>query len=81
MRCGVQIRRQPRELLAGIPGIALVEIPESDMCCGSAGIYNLVQPEAAAALGDRKARHVAPLRPDIIVTGNPGCTLQISAAC
>jgi glycolate oxidase iron-sulfur subunit len=75
------IRRQPRDLLAGIPGITLVEIAESDMCCGSAGIYNLVEPEAAAALGERKARHVAAVAPDIIATGNPGCTMQIAAAC
>jgi glycolate oxidase iron-sulfur subunit len=74
------IRRQPRELLAGIPGVTLVEVAEPDICCGSAGIYNLVQPEAAAALGDRKARHIDAVQPDLIVTGNPGCTLQIGAA-
>jgi glycolate oxidase iron-sulfur subunit len=53
---------------------------ESEICCGSAGIYNLVQPEPAAELGERKARHIAALEPDLIATGNPGCTLQITAA-
>jgi glycolate oxidase iron-sulfur subunit len=74
------IRRQPRELLAGIPGLTLVEIGEPDMCCGSAGIYNIVQPEPAAALGERKARHVAAAKADLIATGNPGCIVQLSAA-
>jgi glycolate oxidase iron-sulfur subunit len=75
------IRTQPRDLLRSIPGIELVEIAEPEICCGSAGIYNLVQPEAGAALGERKARHVLAAAPDIIATGNPGCTLQIRAAC
>jgi glycolate oxidase iron-sulfur subunit len=75
------IRAQPREILRGIPGIDLVELAEPDVCCGSAGIYNLVQPDAAAALGARKAAHVAAARPDIIATANPGCALQIAAAC
>ena len=76
-----RVRAQPRALLAQIPGLTVVDIAEPDMCCGSAGIYNLVQPEAAAALGDRKAQHVKTLQPDIIATGNPGCTLQLAAAC
>ena len=75
------VRAQPRALLAQIPGLTLVDIAEPDMCCGSAGIYNLVQPEPAAALGERKARHIMALQPDVIATGNPGCTLQITAAC
>jgi glycolate oxidase iron-sulfur subunit len=74
------VRAQPRELLAAIPGIELLTPAESDICCGSAGIYNLVQPEPAAQLGERKARHIAALKPDMIATGNPGCTLQIAAA-
>ena len=53
---------------------------ESDICCGSAGIYNLVQPDPAAQLGERKARHIAALSPDLIATANPGCMLQIAAA-
>jgi len=77
---GQQVRAQPRQLLSGIPGLELVSPGESEMCCGSAGIYNLVQPATAAALGRRKVRHLAALTPDIIATGNPGCTLQIAAA-
>jgi glycolate oxidase iron-sulfur subunit len=74
------IRIQPRALLRGIPQLELLEIPESAICCGSAGIYNLVQPEAAAELGDRKAGHVAALDADTVVTGNPGCLLQLQSA-
>jgi len=74
------IRVQPRSLLANIPGLELVEIPESAVCCGSAGIYNLVQPDAANALGDRKAQLIAPLNVDVIATGNPGCLLQLQSA-
>ena len=76
-----RVRAQPRTLLAQIPGLTVLDIAEPDMCCGSAGIYNLVQPEAAAALGDRKAQHIKTLQPDIIATANPGCTLQLAAAC
>jgi glycolate dehydrogenase iron-sulfur subunit len=74
------IRAQPRALLAQIPGLELMEIPESPICCGSAGIYNLVQPEAAAELGDRKARLIAPLKAEVVATGNPGCILQLQAS-
>jgi glycolate oxidase iron-sulfur subunit len=74
------IRLQPRSLLTNIPGIELVEIPEAAVCCGSAGIYNLVQPDAANALGDRKAELIAPLNVDVIATGNPGCLLQLQSA-
>jgi glycolate oxidase iron-sulfur subunit len=74
------VRSQPRQLLTSIPGIELLTPAESDICCGSAGIYNLVQPDAASDLGARKVRHIAELRPDVIATGNPGCVLQIAAA-
>lgn len=74
------VRSQPRSLLQQIPGMQLLEIPEGPICCGSAGIYNLVQPEAATELGDRKARLIAPLQPDIVATGNPGCILQLQSA-
>jgi len=74
------IRVQPRVLLAQIPGLELCEIPEPAICCGSAGIYNLVQPGPARELGERKARHVAGLKPDIVATGNPGCLLQLQAS-
>ncbi|OFW34913.1 MAG: glycolate oxidase [Acidobacteria bacterium RIFCSPLOWO2_12_FULL_67_14] len=71
---------QPRQLLASIPGLEVTSPAEADICCGSAGIYNLVEPDAAGALGDRKATHLAALAPDIIATANPGCMLQIAAA-
>jgi glycolate oxidase iron-sulfur subunit len=74
------VRAQPRAMLATIPGVELLSPSEPELCCGSAGIYNLVQPEAAAQLGERKARHIAALAPDLIATGNPGCILQIAAA-
>ena len=74
------VRQQPRAVLASIPGVTVLPIAESDICCGSAGIFNLVQPEMAAALGDRKAGHIADTSPDVVVTSNPGCILQIRAA-
>jgi glycolate oxidase iron-sulfur subunit len=77
---GQGVRSEPRSLLQAIPGVELLTPAESDICCGSAGIYNLVQPEPAGELGRRKARHIAALSPDMIATGNPGCTLQIAAA-
>jgi len=74
------VRAQPRLLLRQIPGMQVMEIPESPICCGSAGIYNLVQPDAAKELGDRKARLIVPLQADVVATGNPGCILQLQAA-
>jgi glycolate oxidase iron-sulfur subunit len=74
------VRSQPRVLLSKIPGLELAEIPEAPICCGSAGIYNLVQPDAANALGDRKAELIAPLKADVVATGNPGCILQMQSA-
>ncbi|HEV2194541.1 MAG TPA: glycolate oxidase subunit GlcF [Candidatus Acidoferrum sp.] len=74
------VRSQPRDLLAGIPGLELVEIPESAFCCGSAGIYNLVQPDAANSLGDRKAELISHLGADVVATGNPGCVLQLQSS-
>ena len=71
------VRSQPRALLSKIPSLQLAEIPESAICCGSAGIYNLVQPDAANAIGDRKASLIAPLKADVVATGNPGCLLQL----
>jgi glycolate oxidase iron-sulfur subunit len=77
---GQGVRAEPRALLQAIPGVEILTPAESDICCGSAGIYNLVQPAPARELGMRKARHIAALSPDMIATGNPGCTLQIAAA-
>jgi glycolate oxidase iron-sulfur subunit len=74
------VRQPPRDLLQSIPELELVPLAEPEMCCGSAGIYNLVEPEAARQLGDRKAAHLAAARPDVVASANPGCTLQIAAA-
>jgi glycolate oxidase iron-sulfur subunit len=74
------IRAQPRALLAGIPGLDLREIAEAEICCGSAGVYNLLQPEPALALGDRKAANVAATGAEVLVTANPGCLMQIRNA-
>ncbi|GAA3151163.1 glycolate oxidase subunit GlcF [Planomonospora alba] len=74
------VRSQPRELLSAIPGLELREVAESSICCGSAGTYNIFQPEAARALGDRKAERVLATGADLLVSANPGCTMQITAA-
>ena len=71
------IREEPRTLLRGIPGLELLEIPDGDQCCGSAGIYNLIEPASADEIGARKADNVLSTRPDLIASANPGCTLQI----
>jgi glycolate oxidase iron-sulfur subunit len=75
-----KVRAEPRALLRSIPGLELLEPAEQELCCGSAGIYNLVQPEAARQLGDRKAAKVIATAPDVYVSANPGCLLQVSAA-
>jgi glycolate oxidase iron-sulfur subunit len=75
-----RVRTQPRALLAAIPGLKLEELAEGAICCGSAGIYNLVEPETANELGDRKAQHITAAQPDAVATGNPGCLLQLRAA-
>jgi glycolate oxidase iron-sulfur subunit len=75
-----KVRTEPRALLAAIPGLTLLEIPESAICCGSAGIYNLVQPQTANELADRKAQLIAATGADAVATGNPGCLLQLRAA-
>ncbi len=72
-----RIFAQPRQLLAGIPGLTLLEVPDGNQCCGSAGIYNLVQPESADQIGARKVDNVLSLGADLLASANPGCTLQI----
>ena len=62
-----------------IPGVTLLEVPEGELCCGSAGTYNIEQPELAGQLGDRKARNVLSTRPDIVVSGNVGCHTQLQS--
>jgi glycolate oxidase iron-sulfur subunit len=74
------IRRQPRDLLREIPGLELVEPSDPGTCCGSAGVYNLLQPEAAGELGARKAASVLATGAPLVISANPGCSLQISAA-
>ena len=75
-----RITLQPRTLLRAIPGLTLTEIADGGTCCGSAGIYNLVQPQTAAELGARKARSVRATGADLLVSANPGCALQITTA-
>jgi glycolate oxidase iron-sulfur subunit len=74
---GQKIRREPRELLAQVPQLVVRDLPESDWCCGSAGIYNLTQPEMASRLLARKVNHVLSTGAEAVVTANPGCILQI----
>lgn len=73
------VKAAPRALLRAIPGVELVEIPEGDLCCGSAGTYSLEQPELAAQLGVRKARNILGTAPDLIASGNIGCHTQIQS--
>jgi glycolate oxidase iron-sulfur subunit len=75
-----RITAPPRRLLAQIPGLRLREMNESSLCCGSAGIYNLTQPEMAGRLGARKAERIMEVAPDLVITANPGCAIQMAAA-
>ncbi len=74
---GQQIRNQPRKLLRSIPGLELVEMPESDWCCGAAGTYNLTQPEMSTRLAERKLANADKTKAEIIATGNAGCLMQL----
>jgi glycolate oxidase iron-sulfur subunit len=74
------IRSQPRQLLRGIPGLELKEINEAELCCGSAGIYNILNPEPARELGDRKAKNVMATGAQMLVTANPGCLMQVASS-
>src|SRR5690606_22988007 len=74
------VRAQPRAVLATVPGLVVREIAEGDLCCGSAGIYNLTNPGPARELGDRKAANVAATGAQLLVTSNPGCLMQITDA-
>jgi glycolate oxidase iron-sulfur subunit len=71
------VRTQPRAVLGKIPELQILETAEAALCCGSAGIYNLVRPGPAQELGERKVRHVLATAPDIVASGNPGCLLQL----
>jgi glycolate oxidase iron-sulfur subunit len=76
---GQKVRTQPRDLLAAVPGLELVEFKDPDWCCGSAGIYNFLQPELAAQLQEKKVANLMAVEPDVVVTGNPGCHAWIEA--
>lgn len=73
------VSQPPRDVLRSIPGLELREIDEADVCCGSAGIYNLLEPDTAAQLRDRKVRHLLETDADVVVSGNPGCLMQIAS--
>ncbi len=74
---GQKVVSQPRQVLMSIPGLVLKELPESNWCCGSAGIYNITQPEQSRKLLDRKVGHIASTRAPVVATSNPGCHLQL----
>ena len=78
---GQRVRHEPRRLLARIPGVRLVELGDSDLCCGSAGVYNLLEPEMARDLLDRKLARIAETGARVVAAANPGCLLQIAAGC
>jgi glycolate oxidase iron-sulfur subunit len=71
------VRREPRQLLRRIPGVELVELPDAHLCCGSAGSYNLDQPQIAAALGEQKARAIIATGATVLASGNIGCLTQL----
>src|SRR5258705_12939890 len=71
------IPQHPRQLLSGIPQLEVAEIAEASLCCGSAGVYNLLQPEPAQQLGDRKVGHLLDTHSQAVVSANPGCLLQL----
>ena len=78
---GQKVTTQPRALLKSIPGVKLVELPEASWCCGSAGIYNITQPEMADDLLRRKVGHIKTTGANVVATGNPGCLLQVQNGC
>jgi len=76
---GLGVRDNPRKLLRSIPGVRLIELAESDVCCGSAGSYNLTEPEMARTLAKRKVDNIIATDADYVVLSNPGCEFQIAA--
>ncbi len=78
---GQKIVNQPRQILKSIPGLECVELPEATWCCGSAGIYNLTQPEMAGQLLERKIRNIRSTGARVVATANPGCLLQLINGC
>jgi glycolate oxidase iron-sulfur subunit len=78
---GQRVRAEPRALLRRIPELTLVDLPDSDLCCGSAGVYNLLEPDMAGELGRRKAARIRETGARIVAAGNPGCLMQIRQHC
>lgn len=78
---GQRVRQEPRALLRKIPGLRLVELVDSDLCCGSAGVYNLLEPALARELLDRKLQRIVESGARVVAAGNPGCLLQIGQGC
>jgi glycolate oxidase iron-sulfur subunit len=78
---GQKVRAQPRELLRRIPGLTLVDLTDSELCCGSAGVYNLLEPEMAGELGRGKAARIRETGARVVAAGNPGCLMQIQQHC
>ncbi len=75
---GQGVRQPPRQLLRGIPELELCDIPDGEQCCGSAGSYNLLEPESADEIGERKVENLMSVQPELLASANPGCTLQIA---
>jgi glycolate oxidase iron-sulfur subunit len=78
---GQRVRAEPRSLLRRVPELTLVDLPDSDLCCGSAGVYNLLEPEMAGELGRRKAARIRETGAHVVTAGNPGCLMQIRQHC
>jgi glycolate oxidase iron-sulfur subunit len=76
---GQKIKEQPRAMLAAIPDLSVLPLGEADWCCGSAGTYNVTQPELSARLLERKVGHISSSGAQLVVTANPGCQMQIAA--
>jgi len=76
---GQKIRNAPRQLLHAIPGVEFVELPYSEICCGSAGVYNVTETKASLDLLAEKMQHASATKAQVIVTANPGCLLQLRA--
>jgi glycolate oxidase iron-sulfur subunit len=77
LRHAQAIHEQPRRLLSTIPGLDVVEVEEASLCCGSAGVYNLLNPEPASQLGDRKVEKLLATKAEAVISANPGCLLQL----
>jgi glycolate oxidase iron-sulfur subunit len=74
-----RITKQPRELLRSLPGVQFVEMPHADICCGSAGLYAALEPEMSARILDEKMEGLLSVEPELVVTANPGCQMQLQA--